>query len=167
MVIARTPEAVSQDNTSGTGKAAAGTHTHTGTASAPPPPPVAGVADADPQEIVERADKFAEAVLAGRYVTLSEATIIKENALALKHMLAVRQTAGELVSKAAVVDAVFNSARQQRDIFLNWPSRIGPLLAADLNCDAGQVTGLLSEFVHELCMELSGVGDTFEVEDAP
>jgi hypothetical protein len=122
---------------------------------------------ADLEAVAAQADAFAKRVLAGDYPPVAESDRVKGAAIALQRMLAVRRTAGELVEKSAVVDAVFKNARQQRDIFLSWPSKIGPLLAADLNCDAGRVTGLLSDLVHELCLELSGVEDTFEIEGAP
>jgi len=106
------------------------------------------------EELSERAEKFSKDVLSGKYVSLGQAAIIKENAIALKHMLDARAKSGELVSKRAVMDASFEAARRERNQWLNWPARIGPLLAADLAIDPDKLVTELAAYVHEMLSEL-------------
>lgn len=67
---------------------------------------------------------------------------------------------GRAQSRRRVVDielaeqVLFNSARATRDAWLNWPSRVGPLLAADLGLDADRVSEALTRYVREQLEEL-------------
>lgn len=124
-----------------------------------PSPPAADAlvspsVEAEPEDIAASADAFAAEVLAGKFRPKGEAETIKENALALKQVLEVRRLSGALVSRAAVVDACFKAARAERDTMLAWPSRVAPLIAADLGADPGKVAGLLAEHMHELLTDL-------------
>ena len=48
---------------------------------------------------------------------------------------------------AAAEEVLFNAFRQQRDARLNWPSRVAPLMAADLGVPADRMTEVLIEHV--------------------
>ena len=89
-----------------------------------------------------------ELLLGGQRLSLAEAERIKENALALKHVLDARQRSGALVALERAEATLFELARASRDSWLNWPARIGPLLAADLGVAADQVTEKLTAHVH-------------------
>lgn len=98
--------------------------------------------------------EWLDRILAGDFVPLFEAEKVKENALALKHLLDGRQKAGELVDAQIAQNVLFEQARAFRDILLNWPAKIGPLLAADLGLDAERVVEALTRYVHQLLGEL-------------
>lgn len=86
--------------------------------------------------------------------TYAEALRRKENYLALLHQLKYEREAGLLVELPAAERALFEGARAMRDAWLGWPSKIGPLLAADLGLEADKVTGALTEHVHRHIAQL-------------
>jgi hypothetical protein len=62
---------------------------------------------------------------------------------------------GELISRATAVNAAFSFARMLRDRWQAWPTRVGPLLAAQFELDAGAVTAVLEGYVREHLAELA------------
>lgn len=97
----------------------------------------------------EEAESFLDQVLAGKYADLVMAERIKENALAAKHLLAARKDAGNLVEIELAKTVLFETQRAQRDAWLNFPTRIGPLMAADLGVEADKVVEVLTAHVHQ------------------
>jgi hypothetical protein len=67
----------------------------------------------------------------------------------------MRQRRGELVDRAQAVNAVFALARQERDAWQSWPSRISALMAARLGVDAHK---LESDLDSEVKAHLSALG---------
>lgn len=112
-----------------------------------PPPPV------NPDD-TEALEDFLERLLAGQYATQADAERVKENVLAAKHLLAVRKEAGALVEVEQAEAVLFETFRSARDAWLNWPVRVGPLLAADLGLEADRVTEVLTKHVHQHLDEL-------------
>jgi hypothetical protein len=110
----------------------------------------------DPVEMAGESDldAFVANLLAGRFATLLQAERVKENALALKHVLAARREAGSVVEVEAAQAIVFDVFRAARDAWLNWPIRIGPLVAADLGLEADKVTEVLTAHVHQHLLDL-------------
>lgn len=94
-------------------------------------------------------EQFIQSVLAGQFYTQAGAERVKENAIALKHVLAVRKEAGEVIDIETAESAFFEIFRSERDGWMTWPSRIGPLLAADLDMPADKVVEVLTRYVHE------------------
>lgn len=84
----------------------------------------------------------------------AEALRLKENYLALLRQLEYEQKSGALVDLALAERVLFEGARAQRDAWLSWPSKVGPLLAADLGLEADRVTGALTEHVHKHIAQL-------------
>jgi len=84
----------------------------------------------------------------------AEALRLKENYLALLRQLEYEQKSGALVSLEIAEKILFEQARASRDAWLNWPTRIGPLLAADLGLEADRVVGALTEYVHKHISQL-------------
>lgn len=103
----------------------------------------------DLDKILDDADAYIQAVTTGDYASQAQAERIKENALALKHVLDVRERAGLLVEMAIAEKVLFELARADRDAWLNWPARIGPLLAAELGIEADRVTNALEAHVRK------------------
>src|SRR5262249_15973802 len=62
---------------------------------------------------------------------------------------------GTLVSRARAVQKAFGFARMLRDRWQAWPARVGPLLAAQFELDAGAVTVVLEGYVREHLEELA------------
>ncbi|MBV2180902.1 MAG: hypothetical protein KUL86_06655 [Castellaniella sp.] len=113
-----------------------------------------------PRAVVEEDDTPSEAaaklVMAmGASNDLNEAIRIKENFNALLKQLEYEQKSGSLIELAAAEQAFFNAFRAQRDSWLNWPVKVGPILAADLGIDeADRVTELLTAHVHKQIEQL-------------
>lgn len=85
----------------------------------------------------------------GAELSLDEARRIKENYLALLTKLEFQQKDGQLIEMTIAEEVLFNAFRQQRDAWLNWPSRAAPLMAADLGVPADRMTEVLIEHVHK------------------
>lgn len=83
-----------------------------------------------------------------------EAERIKENFLALLKKLEFEQKEGSLVDIGVAERVLFEASRAARDSWLNWPSRVGPLVAADLGLEADRVTEVLTGYVHQQIAQL-------------
>ncbi|EPK7666732.1 hypothetical protein MOV73_005065 [Raoultella ornithinolytica] len=85
----------------------------------------------------------------GAELSLDEARRVKENYLALLTKLEFQQKDGQLIEMTVAEEVLFNAFRQQRDAWLNWPSRVAPLMAADLGVPADRMTEVLIEHIHK------------------
>ncbi|TAL89273.1 MAG: hypothetical protein EPN62_08725 [Candidimonas sp.] len=88
----------------------------------------------------------------------AEALRRKENYLALLRQLEYEVKSGTLIELAAAKAVFFDDFRAQRDAWLNWPTRVGPLLAADLGLEADRVTDALTAHVHKQIADLGEPG---------
>ncbi|AIN15337.1 hypothetical protein [Yersinia pseudotuberculosis] len=88
--------------------------------------------------------------------TREEASRVKENYLALLTKLEFEKEDGQLVELTAAEDILFSAFREQRDAWMNWPSRVAPLMAADLDVPADRMTEVLLVYVHK---HISGLGE--------
>ncbi len=104
----------------------------------------------------EEIEGFLDNVLAGTYADTATAERVKENALAAKHLLAARRDAGHLVEIEQAEMVLFETQRSQRDAWMNFPTRIGPLLAAEIGVDADKVVEALTVHVHQ---QLDNLGE--------
>lgn len=102
----------------------------------------------------EIAGGFIEQLLAGQFRSKVEAAAIKENALALKHLLVAQKEAGKLVEIEVAESVIFDDRRGARDAWMAWPGRFAPLLAADLGIDGAQLAEALKPYVHQQLDEL-------------
>jgi phage terminase Nu1 subunit (DNA packaging protein) len=129
---------------------------------APPPRlPADDEASPDPEEFAE---SFLESLLSGKYLDKAEAERVKENALAGIRTLELRRKAGELIDFNAAKTVFFEQARAYRDALLQWPMSVGPMLAADLDVSAEQVTERLNAYVREFLATI-GEPDSTLLED--
>lgn len=85
-----------------------------------------------------------------------EASRVKENYLALLTKLEFEKEDGQLVELTVAEGILFDAFRAQRDAWMNWPSRVAPLMAADLDVPADRMTEVLLEYVHK---HISGLGE--------
>lgn len=102
----------------------------------------------------EIAGGFIEGLLAGQFRSKVEANAIKENALALKHLLAAQKEAGTLVEIEVAEKAIFDDRRAARDAWQAWAGRFAPLIAADLDIDGATLAEALKLYVHQQLDEL-------------
>ncbi|QZN97344.1 hypothetical protein [Symbiopectobacterium purcellii] len=85
----------------------------------------------------------------GASLSREEAARIKENYLAMLTKLEFEKESGQLIDMVKAEEVLFIAFRQQRDAWLNWPSRVAPLMAADLDVPADKMTEVLIEHVHK------------------
>lgn len=85
----------------------------------------------------------------GATLTREEAARVRENYMALLAKLQYEKDSGQTIELVAAGEVLFNAFRQQRDAWLNWPSRVAPLMAADLDVPADRMTEVLIENVHK------------------
>ena len=113
-----------------------------------PTPPV--VNDRDDNDLPSLENIAKDFILEnGAELSLDEARRVKENYLALLTKLEFQQKDGQLIEMTVAEEVLFNAFRQQRDSWLNWPSRVAPLMAADLGVPADRMTEVLIEHVHK------------------
>jgi hypothetical protein len=94
-------------------------------------------------------EDFIAEVLAGRFALTGEAERVKENGLAARSLLAARREAGDVVDLEVAETLLFNMARSTRDAWLNWPSRIAPLMAASLGIAVEPLLEALNDHVQQ------------------
>ncbi len=88
-------------------------------------------------------------------MSYDEARRVKEVYLALLNRLEFEQKSGALVELELAQTVMFEESRAQRDAWLNWPARVGPLLAAELGVAAAdRVTEILAAHVHTQIAQL-------------
>jgi hypothetical protein len=104
------------------------------------------------ESLPEAANRFVAAGVG--MVSYAEALEKKENYLALLRQLEYEQKAGSLVDLDTATAILFEEFRAQRDAWLNWPTRVGPLVAADLGVEADRVVEALTAHVHKQIAQL-------------
>lgn len=87
-------------------------------------------------------------------MSFDEARRIKEVYLALLNRLEFEQKSGALIELDLASSILFEEFRAQRDAWLNWPTRVAPLLAAELGIEADRLTGILTAHVHKQIAQL-------------
>ncbi|WP_343661108.1 hypothetical protein [Ralstonia sp.] len=87
-------------------------------------------------------------------MSFDEARRIKEVYLALLNRLEFEQKSGALIELDLASSVLFEEFRVQRDAWLNWPTRVAPLLAAELGIEADRLTGTLTAHVHKQIAQL-------------
>jgi hypothetical protein len=68
--------------------------------------------------------------------------------------LEYERKSGSLVELDTATAILFEEFRAQRDAWLNWPTRVGPILAADLGVEADRVVEALTAHVHKHIAQL-------------
>ncbi|KVC70969.1 hypothetical protein WI73_00600 [Burkholderia ubonensis] len=86
--------------------------------------------------------------------SFDEARRIKEVYLALLHRLDFEKKSSVLVELDTASTVPFEEFRAQRDAWLNWPTKVGPLIGAELGVEADKITAVLSAHVHKQIAQL-------------
>ncbi|MBF0093054.1 MAG: hypothetical protein HQL34_00760 [Alphaproteobacteria bacterium] len=126
-----------------------------------PEPPAASHMKPVPEVAVgavrETLKEHGEPVPASGPMTFLQARTANEVLKAQERRLRLQKLKGEVVDRARATALVFRLARQERDAWLNWPSRISAVMAAELGVDAGTLHTALEKFVREHLGELSEI----------
>ncbi|CAO4184689.1 hypothetical protein [Methylorubrum extorquens] len=93
------------------------------------------------------AEEFVE--VDGVVMPFSQAQAMKETYLARLRKLEFEQKSGALVDGERARAEVFDIARVERDAWVNWPSRVAPLIAAEIGVDAVALGVALERHVRE------------------
>ena len=64
---------------------------------------------------------------------------------------------GGLIDRARALSLVFRLARQERDVWVNWPSRAAALMAADLGVEPAAMQKVLEKHVRAQLDDLAEV----------
>ncbi|MGN6589285.1 MAG: hypothetical protein ACTHKE_03235 [Sphingomicrobium sp.] len=107
-------------------------------------------------DVDESSSEAASRILSGNVELLDfdEARCFKENYLGLMAQLEYERKSGSLVELDTATAILFEEFRAQRDAWLNWPTRVGPILAADLGVEADRVVEALTAHVHKHIAQL-------------
>lgn len=100
--------------------------------------------------------RFVAVIAAGGYSSAADAETVKQNALALKHLLDARVKANELCDIADAETVLFEQSRQARDAWISFPDRIGPVLAGELGVEPEKLVEALTAHVHQ---QLADMGE--------
>jgi hypothetical protein len=77
----------------------------------------------------------------GSGTTFLQAKTANEVLKAQERRLRLQKLKGELIDRARALSLVFRLARQERDVWVNWPSRAAALMAADLSASCREALG--------------------------
>ncbi|AYQ89184.1 hypothetical protein EDD84_18695 [Burkholderia gladioli] len=105
------------------------------------------------ESIDQAAERLASEIDVDR-TSFDEARRIKEVYLALLHRLDFEKKSGALVDLETASTVLFEEFRAQRDAWLNWPAKVGPLIASELGIDADKITAVLVAHVHKQIAQL-------------
>lgn len=87
-------------------------------------------------------------------MSMDEARRLKEVYLVLLHRLDFEQKSGALIDLDTARSVFFETHHAQRDTWLNWPSKVAPLIASTLKIDNDTILNILTEYVHKQVTEL-------------
>lgn len=107
-----------------------------------------------------RVNKGAES--SGEQLSLTAAKIKKEIAVAEREELRTKKMKGDLINRAVVLSRVQTIARQNRDMWLNWPKLVATKMAEEFNADPGLVYDILHDEVRKYLEKVA----TLDMEDA-
>ncbi|MGE3703395.1 MAG: elements of external origin [Hyphomicrobiaceae bacterium] len=98
---------------------------------------------------------------AGGNVTFVQARTAHEIAKAHLARLRLQRMKGELVDRARAQALVFRLAREERDVWVNWPARVAALMAAELGVEAHPMQKALETHVRAHLAELAELRPEF------
>ncbi|MCT8159386.1 hypothetical protein [Pseudoruegeria sp. SHC-113] len=77
----------------------------------------------------------------GGGTTFLQAKTANEVLKAQERRLRLQKLKGELIDRARALSLVFRLARQERDVWVNWPARAAALMAAELSASCSEAVG--------------------------
>jgi len=97
----------------------------------------------------------------GGGTTFLQAKTANEVLKAQERRLRLQKMKGELIDRARATALVFRLAREERDSWVNWPSRAAALMAAELGVEAAEMQKALEIHVRAHLDELAEVRPEF------
>ncbi|MGE3703346.1 MAG: elements of external origin [Hyphomicrobiaceae bacterium] len=98
---------------------------------------------------------------AGGNITFVQARTAHEIAKAHLARLRLQRMKSELVDRARAQALVFRLAREERDVWVNWPARVAALMAAELGVEAHPMQKALETHVRAHLAELAELRPDF------
>ena len=89
--------------------------------------------------------------------TFLQAKTANEVLKAQERRLRLQKLKGELIDRARALSLVFRLARQERDVWVNWPARTAALMAADLGVEPAAMQKVLEKHVRAQLDDLAEV----------
>jgi len=102
-------------------------------------------------------DEGLPAPVAGGGTTFLQAKTANEVLKAQERRLRLQKLKGELIDRARALSLVFRLARQERDVWVNWPARAAALMAADLGVEPAAMQKVLEKHVRAQLDDLAEV----------
>jgi len=93
----------------------------------------------------------------GGGTTFLQAKTANEVLKAQERRLRLQKLKGELIDRARALSLVFRLARQERDVWVNWPARAAALMAADLGVEPATMQKVLEKHVRAQLDDLAEV----------
>jgi hypothetical protein len=93
----------------------------------------------------------------GSGTTFLQAKTANEVLKAQERRLRLQKLKGELIDRARALSLVFRLARQERDVWVNWPARAAALMAADLGVEPAVMQKVLEKHVRAQLDDLAEV----------
>ena len=76
---------------------------------------------------------------------------------AQERRIRLQKLKGELIDRGRALSLVFRLARQERDVWVNWPARVAALMAADLGVEPAAMQKALETHVRSQLDDLAEV----------
>ena len=111
----------------------------------------------DPSQAHEQQGEFSS----GR-TTYTQAKTANEVLKAHTNRVRLKQLKGEVIDRNEAIAHVFRLARQERDLWQTWPSRVSSQMAAELEVDAHKLHVTLGRYIREQLEEVALVEPTFK-----
>ncbi len=89
--------------------------------------------------------------------TFLQAKTANEVLKAQERRLRLQKLKGELIDRARALALVFRLARQERDVWVNWPARAAALMAADLGVEPAAMQKVLEKHVRAQLDDLAEI----------
>jgi hypothetical protein len=97
----------------------------------------------------------------GSGTTFLQAKTANEVLKAQERRIRLQKLKGELIERARALALVFRLARQERDVWVNWPARAAALMAADLGVEPAAMQKVLEKHVRAQLDDLAEVRPDF------
>jgi hypothetical protein len=90
-------------------------------------------------------------------MTFMQARTANEVLKAQERRVRLQRMKGELVDRAKAVAQVFKLARDERDAWVNWPTRVAAMMAAEVEVDTHKLHTALERHVRDHLAELAEI----------
>lgn len=93
----------------------------------------------------------------GGGTTFLQAKTANEVLKAQERRIRLQKLKGELIDRGRALALVFRLARQERDVWVNWPARVAALMAADLGVEPAAMQKALEKHVRSQLDDLAEI----------